>query len=95
MSGNVFTVGNEESYDAGIKQLGLTFQKTGRRDNYPGGFACQTLDDANRMINACNKRGEWAVYELAADWDRDTVPSKNGWWHALIHDSVIVRKVTA
>lgn len=90
---SVFTVGTAEAYDEGIRTRGDEFKKLGRRENYPGGFACNSIDDAKRLIDTFGKRGVWAVYELNAEWDRDTVKSKHGWWHALINDSIILRKV--
>ena len=89
----VFTVGHESNYDQGIIEHGDAFRKLGRREDYPGGFACCSVYDAQRLIDEFEKRGEWAVFELDADWERDTVPSENGWWHALINDSVVTRKV--
>jgi hypothetical protein len=89
----VFTVGNEERYDKGLKKYGKLMEKTGRRPDYAGGFAVQTADDASRLIEEMGKTGEWAVYELDADWDKDTTPSDNGWWHALLRDSTILRKI--
>ena len=90
---SVFTVGHEANYDRGIVEYGKKFQKLGRRKDYPGGFAVRTPKDAERLIDEQGKRGEWAVYALAADWDKDTVPSENGWWHALVKSSRVVRKI--
>ena len=90
---SIFTVGNEVNYDRGILVQGSKFLKVGRRDGYPGGFACKFASDAARLIAEFGKCGEWAVYEILASWDTDTAPSANGWWHALIHDSVVIRKV--
>jgi len=92
----VFTVGNEQAYDLGLQVRGKDFQKIGRRNglvnHYPGGFAFKSADDANKLIKEFERQDEWAVYELEADWEKDTVPSKNGWWHALINDVRIIRK---
>lgn len=90
---SVFTVGHEANYDRGIVEYGKKFQKLGRRKDYPGGFAVRTPEDAERLIDEQGKRGEWAVYALAADWEKDTVPSENGWWHALVKSSRVVRKI--
>lgn len=91
----VFTVGFEQNYDRGILEYGSEFKKLGRRSTYPGGFAACRVEDAFRLIHEFDQLGKWAVYELEADWERDTVPSENGWWHALINDSLIVRKVVS
>lgn len=90
---SVFTVGHEANYDRGIVEYGKKFQKLGRRKDYPGGFAVRTPEDAERLIDEHGKRGEWAVYALAADWEKDTVPSENGWWHALVKSSLIICKI--
>lgn len=90
---SVFTVGHEANYDRGIVEYGAKFQKLGRRKDYPGGFAVRTPQDAERLIDEHGKRGEWAVYALSADWEKDTVPSENGWWHALVKSSRVVRKI--
>lgn len=92
----VYTVGNEANYDKGIVEYGTKFQKLGAqpKSGYPGGFAVRTPEDAERLIDERGMRGEWAVYLLDADWDVDTVPSVNGWWHALVNTSRILRKVS-
>jgi hypothetical protein len=93
LTDRVYTVGNRQSYDQGLKEHGRKFTKTGRYPGYPGGFAVNTQRDGKRLIVEQGKTGEWAVYELEASWKEDTVPSKSGWWHALIRDAVILRKV--
>lgn len=90
---SVFTVGYEPMYDKGIAVRGNDFKKKGRTHDYAGGFAANTVDDAKRLIDEHGACKGWAVYELKADWDRDTVPSSDGWWRDLITDSVILRKV--
>jgi len=90
---SVYTVGHEKVYDREAILQGDKFEKLGKTDIYPGGFACETPEDARRLITEFEKQGKWAVYELEADWDKDTEPSENGWWHALINDARILRKV--
>jgi hypothetical protein len=89
----VFTVGHAPTYDRGIRELGSKFKKLGRTKDYAGGFAVKSPDDAKRLINEFNKHNEWAIYEIEADWDTDTIPSTNGWWHALLKSSIVLRKI--
>lgn len=91
--GRVFTVGNEEAYDHGIQTLGDDFLKLGKRPNYAGGYALSSVEDAQMLIDEQDMRGTWAIYELDADWEKDTVVSRNGWWRALLRDARIIRKV--
>ena len=92
---SVFTVGHAANYDKGLAEYGKKFQKLGRRGDYPGGFAVRSAEDAEKLIDEQGKRGEWAVYALAADWDKDTVPCENGWWHALVKSSPVVCKISS
>lgn len=89
MPHRVFTVGQKDTYDRGIKELGERFRKIGRKEDYPGGFAVSSIADARRLIREFEKEGIWGVYELDAEWGVDTTPSENGWWHALLRDAVI------
>jgi len=90
---SVYTVGDEDTYDSRLKACPSNFKKLGKTDNYPGGFALKTIEDAVRLIKEFNKVREWAVYELDADWDEDTVKSERGWWSGLQRDAYILRKV--
>ena len=90
----IYTVGHEKKYDKLLHDtLGHSFKKLGRNGTYPGGFAVATVDDATRLIEEWGKVGEWAIYEVDADWEKDTKPSLQGWWHALQRDALITRKV--
>lgn len=92
----IYTVGHETTYDEHLAGPNAAkFRKLGRRkkDGYPGGFAAKTPEDAMQIIHEMGKGREWAVYEVDADWEKHTVPSEHGWWHALIKTSRIVRKV--
>ena len=90
----IFTVGSEEAYDKNLAELGAAFEKLGTTGDYPGGFACRTAEDADRLIDERGKRGDWAVYEVRAEWGKVTRPSRHGWWHGWIKTSRILRKVT-
>jgi len=91
----VLTVGNRTYYDFGIFKYGDLFRKSGANalSGYPGGFAVHTLEDGLRLIDERSKSDDWAVYRLDATWGEDTTPSKNGWWHALKVDSIVVERV--
>ncbi len=91
----IYTVGYEKGYDVQLADPTKApgFLKVGRNGSYPGGFAVRTPLEAARLIEEWGKTGEWATYELDADWEADTKPSLQGWWHALQRDARIVRKV--
>jgi len=100
----IFTVGHAESYRRGIAELATRnehLQKLGPRPAdgtspaYHGGFAVETRADGERLINEFGKRGEWDVFALDAEWNIDTKPSLDGWWHNLQRDAVIVDLVTS
>ena len=91
----VFSVGYEPTYDLGIKNYGQAFRKQGSRplEGYPGGFAVRSIEDGKRLIAEMGVGRQWAIYLLDAEWTVDTRPSQNGWWHALVRDVVVLRKV--
>lgn len=93
----IYTVGNEINYDCGLKKMrsqkGKYLCKMGKTSSYPGGFALQTVADAQQLITDWGKEGDWAVYAVDARWGQDTRPSQNGWWHSLQVDSIILHKV--
>lgn len=93
----IYTVGHTANYLAAIERHG-TIQKTGRiepcgalPDGYEGGFAFRTIDEARRLLVMIGHLNDWQVFGLDADWERDTVPAADGWWHNLIrHADIIV-----
>jgi hypothetical protein len=93
----IYTIGHEESYMQAIaKSETGVIQKTGRlkADDYggpySGGYAFQTLEDAQRRIDEAYSEQGYIVFGLNADWEHDTEPAYDGWWHYLIHHSDIV-----
>lgn len=97
----IYTVGNEQSYRRQMRN-GPT-HKVGRRppgdsrfpDGYAGGYAVRTIEDGERLIEEMGQGRDWAVFGMEADWETDTVPSANGWWHALLRDALLVDLETA
>lgn len=95
----IYTIGHRENYLKAIQEHGV-IQKLGRRlpdarndffpDGYPGGYAFQTYEDAQRGLAEEDKHGTWCIWGLDADWERDTAPAKDGWWHNLIKDADII-----
>lgn len=89
----IFTIGNRESYDDLVRQngaKGVCVLKLGRRDGYPGGYAFQTATDAARRIAEAYPGRGFAIYEVDADWERDTYSSAAGWWRNLKTDRPII-----
>ncbi len=54
------------------------------------GYAFKTLTDAFRMICEINHLDDFCIFGLDADWENDTTPSTDGWWHDLINDANII-----
>lgn len=92
----IYTVGTEMGYDDDLQVFGAAFQKKGRTADYAGGFALRAVMDAVLLIYSFDggaNLGKYAVYEVDADWETDTTVSDHGWWHALLRDAQITRKV--
>lgn len=58
--------------------------------DYPGGYAFLTAEDAQRRIDEAYPEQGFAVFGLLADWETDTEPAKDGWWHNLLRDAALV-----
>ena len=84
-----FTVGYEKGYDQFLADPATSdgFCKLA------GGYALGSPREAARIIHEMDKQGDWAVYQVEADWKGDTRPSPDGWWHVLRRDVRILRKV--
>lgn len=98
-----YTIGNFSSYDKSLATEEEVF-KTGKYDDYPGGWVWQTKEAALEFIdhNAIIIDGtlrdskKFAVYEvsLIGDWNSDVSKEvdKDG-IHNLLKDALIVRKL--
>lgn len=89
----IYTIGHQANYDQalqGMAAAGQQLYKVGRTADYPGGYAFQTAEDAQRRIAEAYPDRHFAVYEVDADWERDTYPAANGWWHHLKEDRPII-----
>lgn len=97
----IYTIGSRENYlnaiensDGGyIEKLGRYPRESGeyvntRPDGYVGGTVVQTFEDALRLLDTMP--GAYCIWGVDANWETDTVPSKNGWWHDLLYDSRII-----
>ena len=82
-------VGYRESYAVRAAN-GLRLIKKGAGPDYPGGCAVRTREDAERLLVEFCKVGVWEVFGLEADWEADTKPCVDGWWHNLQRDAPIV-----
>lgn len=94
----IYTIGHKVNYLNAIEKHG-TIQKLGKKppgddpdypNGYPGGYAFRTLEDARRGLVEEDKHGTWAIFGIDADWEQDTEPSNDGWYHHLIRDADIV-----
>lgn len=93
----IYTIGHQENYDKALREhaaLGQVTYKTGQGADYPGGYAFQTAEDAQRRIAEAYPERNFAVYEVDADWEGDTYPSAEGWWHHLKEDRPIIGRHT-
>lgn len=88
----IYTIGDEKSYREAFEKYG-NLRKTGKNDDYEGGYAFLTAEDAQRRIDEAYSDKGFAVWSLDADWEKDTYPSPSGWWHNLLHDRPILNIV--
>lgn len=91
----IYTIGHRDNYLKAIAKTG-TIWKLGKHepgedypDGYPGGYAFQSIEDAQRRIDEAYPEHGFAIFGLSATWE-DTEPSKDGWWNNLLTDAEIV-----
>ena len=87
----IYTIGNRKSYQEALAEatFGKAVKKVGRRDDYSGGYALRSMNDALRLIEELGCP-EYGVFGIMADWDKDTEPADDGWWRYLLVDARIV-----
>jgi len=87
----IYTVGHKENYLKYYKEHGQV-TKRGKDETYNGGIAFLTEEDAYRWIREKHFENKFAVFEMDADWDIDTIAGDEPWWHYLLNDaSIIIR----
>lgn len=95
----IYTIGHKQSYikaiadspDGTIDKLGKQSPCERFPDGYPGGYAFQSIEDAQRRIDEEYPTNGFIIFGLKADWKNDTEQNQNGgWWHNLLNDAEIV-----
>ena len=94
----IYTIGHKQSYLLAIANSAEgKIYKVGRRqpsadypDGYEGGYALETKEDAERLIEQNYKNQGYVVFGLQADWAKGAIPADDGWWRNLKSDAEIV-----
>ena len=74
----IYTVGLTETYNRYFLEYGSEFRKMGRSDNYVGGSAYLTIEDAKRDIEHIPGYSVWIL-----DTDLDNVYKVNERFHII------------
>jgi hypothetical protein len=87
----IYTIGSKKAYLRSFLKNHRVI-KPGRSRGYFGGCAFKNREDAQRHIDELDLQGYrgFAVFGVLANWERDTAPSKDHWWHDLLVDSEVV-----
>jgi hypothetical protein len=87
----IYTIGSKKAYLRSFLKNHRVI-KPGRTRGYSGGCAFKNREDAQRHIDELDLQGYrgFAVFGVLANWERDTAPSKDHWWHDLLVDSEVV-----
>lgn len=84
----LFTIGSSENYRGSfVKTLAA---KGGKIFKSEGGYAVRSREEARQLIAERHADKRMAVFGLLADWEQDTIPSEDGWWHLLRRSMPIV-----
>ena len=87
----IYTVGSKKAYFRSFLKNRKVI-KSGQSRGFAGGCAFKTRADAQRHVEELEMQGYkgYVVFGLLADWEKDTGPSSEHWWHDLIHDAEVV-----
>ena len=87
----IYTVGNKKAYFRSLLKNGKVI-KSGRKRGYAGGCVFRTREDAKRHIDELELQGykDYMVFGLLADWEKDTRPNPQHWWHDLLVDAEVI-----
>lgn len=84
----MYTIGHSKNYRKAREYLAPVI-KRGKFDNYDGGYVFKTTEDAQKRIDEANYEG-YEIFGLIGEWNVDTYPSSDGWWHNLLYDCEII-----
>jgi hypothetical protein len=82
----LYTIGHTKNYSKVLNPDSTVFKLA-------GGYAFQTIEDAQQRIQELNMDAYWSVYELDTTWDKTEPDPDGGWWNVLTEEAAIVRQV--
>lgn len=89
----VYTIGNTDNYRKGLSKYGV-ISKKGKDDNYQGGSVWRTPEEAVQfLLHSPNRIGRYSVFEVDANFDKDTTVNESGLFNDLLVTSTITREV--
>lgn len=80
----LYTIGHQANYAAARETYGDKILKL------EGGYAFQTIEDAQAEIDRLGHTDEWGVFGLDANWEGDTVAVKGEPWRMLVRDVPLI-----
>ena len=90
----LYTIGHKRSYEKYFEEQGIPY-KLGRNNNYNGGSVWNDKYLANKeaIKTSKEKKEEYIVYGVLANWDTDTVENNhpNVTWRDLLITSPLVK----
>lgn len=83
----IYTIGRTEFYAPLFAEDTPRPKKLGRVLSYPGGSVWETQAAAQAYLDEQGIAGEYSVYGVDADWEKDTAPRKDGaTWNDLLRN---------
>ena len=77
----IYTIGNRPNYISSFEKTAAT--EGSEIFKAEGGYAVRTMEDALHLIGERYADRDMSVFGVIADWNADTTPSDDGWWHLL------------
>ena len=85
----LYTIGNRLNYLATFQKMAA--ETEGYHHKGEGGHVVQSIEEARRLRREeIDPEKDMAVFGVHAEWEIDTHPVDEGWWHLLKRSSPIV-----
>ena len=86
----IYCIGITVNYERYIDEQNPCMKK-GKTDDYEGGSVWETQVDAQAYADYCCPPNVFSVYQVDADWEKDTEVVFGKCWHALLRNAEITR----
>lgn len=80
----IYTVGNRLAYNQYFKELKEV-------EKAAGGSVWKTFDDVATYLSRITHAGQYEIFGVEADWEKDTIDLEGASWNALTKNAKLIK----